>query len=62
MQGKTTEELQEELEAIDFTAIAGEQLVVWVQEYDNTGKVNLPMLKIDVPILKAGGSWDNEFI
>lgn len=53
MQGKTTEELQEELEAIDFTAIAGEQLIVWVQEYyDNTCNVKLPMLKIDVPILK----------
>ena len=62
MQGKTTEELQEELEAIDFTAIAGEQLIVWVQEYDNTGKVNFPMLKIDVPILKRTGGLTNNTI
>lgn len=50
MPGKTTEELQDELEAIDFSDIAGKQLIVWVQEIESdAGTVELPMLKIDLP-------------
>jgi hypothetical protein len=49
---KTVEELQKELATIDFSAIAGgDKLIVWVQEIESdAGIVELPMLKISVPM------------
>jgi len=52
MVSKTAEELQKELATIDFSAIAGGgKLIVWVQEIESdAGIVELPMLKISVPM------------
>jgi hypothetical protein len=49
---KTVEELQKELEALNFSDIAGgDKLIVWVQEIESdAGTVELPMLKIEVPL------------
>jgi len=49
--GKTMEELEKELELVDFSAIAGgDKLIVWVQEIESeAGIVELPMLVINVP-------------
>jgi len=49
---KTAEELQKELETVDFSASAGgDNLIVWVQEIEShAGIVELPMLEVHVPI------------
>jgi len=49
--GKTMEELEKELELVNFSAIAGgDKLIVWVQEIESeAGIVELPMLVINVP-------------
>jgi len=48
---KTAEEVQKELESVNFSAIAaGDKLIVWVQEIElEAGIVELPMLVINVP-------------
>jgi len=48
------EQLHEELQALDFSGIAGgDTLIVWVQEIESdAGIVQLPMFKIQVPTAK----------
>ena len=48
------EQLQEELQALDFSGIAGgDTIIVWVQEIESdAGIAELPMFKIEVPTAK----------
>jgi hypothetical protein len=51
--GKTIEELQKELKTINFRAIAGETLILWVHEIDSdAGTTQLSMFKIEMPNTK----------
>lgn len=58
MTGKTIEELRKELKKIDFSAIAGDKLILWVQEIESdAGTTQLPMFEIQVPPnLRVSGS------
>jgi len=54
LKSMNVEQLQEELQALDFSGIAGgDTIIVWVQEIESdAGIVQLPMFKIEVPTAK----------